>query len=124
MRLFGFLLTARMPSLTVHAFVQRRAETTSCPVTTTSAFTGLCGATAGNTVPTAQTSGTAVPCAHTRLHTCVRPDMYRRVLSAVSLSNRTGSVLTVFRTAAEYQVCADEWTHQLSVLTCAQLGLG
>ncbi|KAM3857457.1 atrial natriuretic peptide-converting enzyme [Diretmus argenteus] len=42
----------------------------------------------------------------------------------VSLSDRSGSVLTVFRTAAEYQVCADEWNHELSLLTCNQLGLG
>lgn len=46
------------------------------------------------------------------------------VLSAVSLSDRSGSVLTVFKTAAEYQVCADEWTDELSELTCNQLGLG
>uniref|UniRef100_A0A8C2ZVD4 Corin, serine peptidase n=1 Tax=Cyclopterus lumpus TaxID=8103 RepID=A0A8C2ZVD4_CYCLU len=45
-------------------------------------------------------------------------------LSAVSLSDRSGSVLTVFRTAAEYQVCADEWNQELSQLTCSQLGLG
>ncbi|KAM9836496.1 atrial natriuretic peptide-converting enzyme [Aulostomus maculatus] len=44
--------------------------------------------------------------------------------NCVSLSNRSGSVLTVFRTAAEYQVCADEWNHELSKLTCDQLGLG
>uniref|UniRef100_A0A673BQ75 Corin, serine peptidase n=1 Tax=Sphaeramia orbicularis TaxID=375764 RepID=A0A673BQ75_9TELE len=42
----------------------------------------------------------------------------------VSLSDRAGSVLTVFRTAAEYQVCGDEWNHELSQLTCNQLGLG
>ncbi|XP_058480534.1 atrial natriuretic peptide-converting enzyme isoform X2 [Solea solea] len=42
----------------------------------------------------------------------------------VSLSDRSGSVLTVSRSAAEYQVCADEWNHELSQLTCAQLGLG
>ncbi|XP_061566492.1 atrial natriuretic peptide-converting enzyme [Cololabis saira] len=42
--------------------------------------------------------------------------------NCVSLSER--SVLTVFRTAAEYQVCADEWNHELSRLTCEQLGLG
>ncbi|XP_033962047.1 atrial natriuretic peptide-converting enzyme isoform X1 [Pseudochaenichthys georgianus] len=36
----------------------------------------------------------------------------------------TDSVLTVFRTAAEYQVCADEWNQELSNLTCSQLGLG
>ncbi|XP_028254775.1 atrial natriuretic peptide-converting enzyme isoform X2 [Parambassis ranga] len=42
----------------------------------------------------------------------------------VSLSDQAGSVLTVFRTAAEYQVCADEWNHELSKLTCNQLGLG
>lgn len=42
----------------------------------------------------------------------------------VSLSDQSGSVLTVFRTAAEYQVCADEWNHELSKLTCSQLGLG
>lgn len=40
----------------------------------------------------------------------------------VSLSE--DSVLTVFRTAAEYQVCADDWTPQLTALTCSQLGLG
>ncbi|XP_008322950.1 atrial natriuretic peptide-converting enzyme isoform X2 [Cynoglossus semilaevis] len=44
--------------------------------------------------------------------------------NCVSLSDRSGSVLTVFRTAAEYQVCGDEWNHELSTLTCAQLGLG
>lgn len=44
--------------------------------------------------------------------------------NCVSLSDRSGSVLTVFRTAAEYQVCADEWNHELSKLTCDQLGLG
>ncbi|TMS01056.1 hypothetical protein E3U43_016797 [Larimichthys crocea] len=44
--------------------------------------------------------------------------------NCVSLSDRSGSVLTVFRTAAEYQVCADEWNHDLSKLTCDQLGLG
>uniref|UniRef100_A0A7N8X1E6 Corin, serine peptidase n=1 Tax=Mastacembelus armatus TaxID=205130 RepID=A0A7N8X1E6_9TELE len=44
--------------------------------------------------------------------------------TALSLSDRSGSVLTVFRTAAEYQVCADEWNHELSRLTCSQLGLG
>ncbi|XP_056881881.1 atrial natriuretic peptide-converting enzyme isoform X2 [Takifugu flavidus] len=44
--------------------------------------------------------------------------------NCVSLSDQTGPVLTVFRTAAEYQVCADEWNQELSVLTCAQLGLG
>ncbi|XP_029381890.1 atrial natriuretic peptide-converting enzyme isoform X2 [Echeneis naucrates] len=42
----------------------------------------------------------------------------------VSLSDGSGPVLTVFRTAAEYQICADEWNHQLSHLTCRQLGLG
>ncbi|KAI3376307.1 hypothetical protein L3Q82_016416, partial [Scortum barcoo] len=44
--------------------------------------------------------------------------------SVLSLSDQSGSVLTVFRTAAEYQVCADEWNHDLSKLTCNQLGLG
>ncbi|KAM7376859.1 hypothetical protein PAMA_013568 [Pampus argenteus] len=44
--------------------------------------------------------------------------------NCVSLSDQAGSVLTVFRTAAEYQVCADEWNHELSKLTCNQLGLG
>uniref|UniRef100_A0A3Q4IH70 Corin, serine peptidase n=1 Tax=Neolamprologus brichardi TaxID=32507 RepID=A0A3Q4IH70_NEOBR len=44
--------------------------------------------------------------------------------NCVSLSDRSGSVLTVFKTAAEYQVCADEWTDELSELTCNQLGLG
>ncbi|XP_034020436.1 atrial natriuretic peptide-converting enzyme isoform X2 [Thalassophryne amazonica] len=44
--------------------------------------------------------------------------------NCVSLSDQSGSVLTVFRTAAEYQVCADEWNQQLSELTCSQLGLG
>ncbi|CAK6978865.1 atrial natriuretic peptide-converting enzyme [Scomber scombrus] len=44
--------------------------------------------------------------------------------NCVSLSDQSGSVLTVFRTAAEYQVCADEWNHELSKLTCNQLGLG
>ncbi|XP_028998765.2 atrial natriuretic peptide-converting enzyme isoform X2 [Betta splendens] len=42
----------------------------------------------------------------------------------VSLSDGSDSVLTVLRTAAEYQVCADEWNHELSKLTCDQLGLG
>ncbi|XP_053715831.1 atrial natriuretic peptide-converting enzyme isoform X1 [Synchiropus splendidus] len=42
----------------------------------------------------------------------------------VSLEDQSGSILTVFKTAAEYQVCADEWNHQLSQLTCNQLGLG
>uniref|UniRef100_A0A3Q0RB74 Corin, serine peptidase n=1 Tax=Amphilophus citrinellus TaxID=61819 RepID=A0A3Q0RB74_AMPCI len=37
--------------------------------------------------------------------------------NCVSLSDRSGSVLTVFKTAAEYQVCADEWNHELSKLT-------
>lgn len=46
------------------------------------------------------------------------------ILCAVSLTDRSGSVLTVFKTAAEYQVCADEWHHELSILTCNQLGLG
>ncbi|XP_034146510.1 atrial natriuretic peptide-converting enzyme isoform X2 [Esox lucius] len=40
----------------------------------------------------------------------------------VSLSE--GSILTVFRTAVDYQVCADDWTAELSQLTCSQLGLG
>ncbi|XP_014871842.1 atrial natriuretic peptide-converting enzyme isoform X1 [Poecilia latipinna] len=44
--------------------------------------------------------------------------------NCVSLSDRSGSVLTVFKTAAEYQVCADEWNPELSRLTCEQLGLG
>nr|XP_020444107.1 atrial natriuretic peptide-converting enzyme [Monopterus albus] len=44
--------------------------------------------------------------------------------NCVSLADRSDSVLTVFRTAAEYQVCADEWNHELSHLTCSQLGLG
>ncbi|XP_003459153.1 atrial natriuretic peptide-converting enzyme isoform X1 [Oreochromis niloticus] len=44
--------------------------------------------------------------------------------NCVSLSDRSGSVLTVFKTAAEYQVCADEWNDELSELTCNQLGLG
>ncbi|XP_015257710.1 PREDICTED: atrial natriuretic peptide-converting enzyme-like [Cyprinodon variegatus] len=44
--------------------------------------------------------------------------------NCVSLSDRSGSVLTVFKTAAEYQVCADEWNPTLSKLTCNQLGLG
>lgn len=42
--------------------------------------------------------------------------------NCVSLS--VGSVLSVFRTAAEYQVCADEWNNELSSLACKQLGLG
>ncbi|KAM6949220.1 atrial natriuretic peptide-converting enzyme [Aplochiton taeniatus] len=42
----------------------------------------------------------------------------------VSLFDSGGPVLTVFRTAAEYQVCADEWRPELSLLTCRQLGLG
>ncbi|XP_062305012.1 atrial natriuretic peptide-converting enzyme isoform X2 [Osmerus eperlanus] len=42
----------------------------------------------------------------------------------VSLSPDEGSLLTVFRTAVHYQVCADEWTPELSALTCSQLGLG
>ncbi|KAL0970524.1 hypothetical protein UPYG_G00243230 [Umbra pygmaea] len=40
----------------------------------------------------------------------------------VSLSE--GSIVTVFRTALDYQVCADDWTTELSQLTCSQLGLG
>ncbi|KAF7643391.1 hypothetical protein LDENG_00240130, partial [Lucifuga dentata] len=44
--------------------------------------------------------------------------------NCVSLSDRSGSVLTVFKTAAEYQVCSDEWNQELSKLTCNQLGLG
>ncbi|XP_070404804.1 atrial natriuretic peptide-converting enzyme isoform X3 [Nothobranchius furzeri] len=44
--------------------------------------------------------------------------------NCVSLSDHSGPVLTVFKTAAEYQVCADEWNHELSRLTCDQLGLG
>ncbi|XP_008298554.1 atrial natriuretic peptide-converting enzyme [Stegastes partitus] len=44
--------------------------------------------------------------------------------NCVALSDQSGSVLTVFKTAAEYQVCADEWNHELSKLTCSQLGLG
>uniref|UniRef100_A0AAX7TU73 Corin, serine peptidase n=1 Tax=Astatotilapia calliptera TaxID=8154 RepID=A0AAX7TU73_ASTCA len=44
--------------------------------------------------------------------------------NCLSLSDRSGSVLTVFKTAAEYQVCADEWNDELSELTCNQLGLG
>ncbi|XP_072315450.1 atrial natriuretic peptide-converting enzyme [Eucyclogobius newberryi] len=42
----------------------------------------------------------------------------------VSLEDRSGTVLTVLRSGAEYQVCADEWTQDLSELTCRQLGLG
>ncbi|KAM4612312.1 atrial natriuretic peptide-converting enzyme [Polymixia lowei] len=36
----------------------------------------------------------------------------------------SGLVLTVFRTGSEYQVCGDDWNHELSVLTCSQLSLG
>ncbi|XP_061149819.1 atrial natriuretic peptide-converting enzyme isoform X1 [Syngnathus typhle] len=42
----------------------------------------------------------------------------------VSLSQSSGSILTVLRTADHYHVCADEWNQQLSKLTCDQLGLG
>ncbi|XP_055012645.1 atrial natriuretic peptide-converting enzyme [Boleophthalmus pectinirostris] len=42
----------------------------------------------------------------------------------VSLEDRSGPVLTVLRSGAEYQVCADEWSQDLSELTCRQLGLG
>uniref|UniRef100_A0A3B4A8H0 Uncharacterized protein n=1 Tax=Periophthalmus magnuspinnatus TaxID=409849 RepID=A0A3B4A8H0_9GOBI len=42
----------------------------------------------------------------------------------VSLEDRSGPVLTVLRSGAEYQVCADEWSQDLSDLTCRQLGLG
>ncbi|KAJ0006164.1 hypothetical protein NQD34_013437 [Periophthalmus magnuspinnatus] len=38
--------------------------------------------------------------------------------------DRSGPVLTVLRSGAEYQVCADEWSQDLSDLTCRQLGLG
>uniref|UniRef100_A0A8C6LFN1 Corin, serine peptidase n=1 Tax=Nothobranchius furzeri TaxID=105023 RepID=A0A8C6LFN1_NOTFU len=41
--------------------------------------------------------------------------------NCVSLSDHSGPVLTVFKTAAEYQVCADEWNHELSRLTCDQV---
>ncbi|XP_054608681.1 atrial natriuretic peptide-converting enzyme isoform X5 [Dunckerocampus dactyliophorus] len=44
--------------------------------------------------------------------------------NCVSLSESTGSVVTVLRTAGHYHVCADEWNPQLSKLTCDQLGLG
>ncbi|XP_061524881.1 atrial natriuretic peptide-converting enzyme isoform X3 [Phycodurus eques] len=42
----------------------------------------------------------------------------------VSLSQSSGSIVTVLRTADSYHVCADEWNQQLSKLTCDQLGLG
>ncbi|KAK1803353.1 hypothetical protein P4O66_004015 [Electrophorus voltai] len=42
--------------------------------------------------------------------------------NCVSLS--ASSVLLVSRTAAEYQVCADEWNPHLSTIACTQLGLG
>ncbi|XP_077444824.1 atrial natriuretic peptide-converting enzyme isoform X3 [Stigmatopora argus] len=42
----------------------------------------------------------------------------------VSLNPSSGSVMTVWRTADSYHVCADEWNQQLSELTCDQLGLG
>lgn len=67
-------------------------------------------------------------CAHARtrplLAISILTSVLMLVLCAVSLTDRSGSVLTVFKTAAEYQVCADEWNHELSVLTCNQLGLG
>ncbi|XP_030629085.1 atrial natriuretic peptide-converting enzyme isoform X2 [Chanos chanos] len=44
--------------------------------------------------------------------------------NCVSLSNSTPSVLMVYKTASEYQVCADEWNSQLSGLACRQMGLG
>lgn len=61
-----------------------------------------------------------------RRHVCSAPAAPSHLCFCppVSLADGPGSALTVFRTAAEYQVCADEWTHELSRLTCDQLGLG
>ncbi|XP_048826455.1 atrial natriuretic peptide-converting enzyme isoform X2 [Brienomyrus brachyistius] len=42
----------------------------------------------------------------------------------VSLSNTSLSLLTVHKTAAEYQVCGDDWHPELSRLACRQMGLG
>ncbi|KAL4618220.1 atrial natriuretic peptide-converting enzyme isoform X1 [Arapaima gigas] len=42
----------------------------------------------------------------------------------VSLSNTSLSLLTVHKTASEYQVCADNWHPHLSRLACRQMGLG
>nr|XP_023697560.1 atrial natriuretic peptide-converting enzyme-like [Paramormyrops kingsleyae] len=42
----------------------------------------------------------------------------------VSLSNTSLSLLTVHKTASEYQVCVDDWHPELSRLACQQMGLG
>ncbi|XP_037396722.1 atrial natriuretic peptide-converting enzyme isoform X2 [Pygocentrus nattereri] len=44
--------------------------------------------------------------------------------NCVSLSGSSPAVLVVTKTAAEYQVCADEWNPHLSNIACTQLGLG
>ncbi|XP_072552814.1 atrial natriuretic peptide-converting enzyme isoform X2 [Salminus brasiliensis] len=44
--------------------------------------------------------------------------------NCVSLSGSSPAVLVVSKTAAEYQVCADEWNPHLSTVACTQLGLG
>ncbi|XP_036446909.1 atrial natriuretic peptide-converting enzyme isoform X2 [Colossoma macropomum] len=44
--------------------------------------------------------------------------------NCVSLSGSSSAVLVVTKTAAEYQVCADEWNPHLSNIACTQLGLG
>ncbi|XP_066576828.1 atrial natriuretic peptide-converting enzyme isoform X2 [Amia ocellicauda] len=42
----------------------------------------------------------------------------------VSLSKTNSSLLMVHKTASEYQVCADDWHHELNQLACKQMGLG
>ncbi|XP_029444164.1 atrial natriuretic peptide-converting enzyme isoform X2 [Rhinatrema bivittatum] len=46
--------------------------------------------------------------------------------NCVSLSKSVSSppFLTIHRSAADYQVCADEWQEELSQLVCSQMGLG